>query len=226
MALWGSLVVRKILIIWTTYCAQNSGAITNKGNVAERLGIASDETIANSHRWRRDARPSINDRRTNDVGINVLGSSSLKHEGIGLAIEHVFVHSLDVVFIGIIPYFAVCIEVSRCAKIDEISATANVQDDASGSVAFFLLAGDDRGDWVGGEGVAGVHCNVMLTARLLDLFKVAKVAENDAIDPKGILGMLLGHSGTHVCSHRPVWVCLLDGLDIRSWNNRVSSGPL
>ncbi|KAI6755612.1 hypothetical protein HG531_004718 [Fusarium graminearum] len=119
---------------------------------------------------------SINDRGADNPGIDSL---SLKNKGIGLSVEHVFVHSLDVVFIRIVPDLTLRIEVPRRSKVDKVSCTTYMNHFASGRT--LLLASDDGCDWLGGEGVACVNSDIMFGAGGFDFVKVGEVANYDPV---------------------------------------------
>lgn len=209
--------------VGATYCAQNSCSIANVRNVTEGLSVAGDEVITDTHRGRRDTRSSVHNRRTDNVSINATSSASIEYECVGLAVEHVLVHTLDVFLNSVIPDLALRVEVPRRAEIDEVPAAADVNDDTLGGALLVLLASDNGSNRIRRERVAGVHRNVMLTAGLSDFLEVVEVADNDVVGLEVGLELISWLGAAHECSHKPIRMRLLDSPRIGSWTCSISA---
>jgi hypothetical protein len=136
-----------------------------------------------------------------------------------LAIEHILVDSPDVLLISIVPNLAIRVEIPRGAKIDEVSCTADMDQLALAGV--LLLACNDGGDWLAGEGVAGVDGDVVLFTSVFDFFEVAEVADDDAVGVEVGLKLVFWLSASYVGGDLPVWVCLLDGSCVGSCTRKL-----
>jgi hypothetical protein len=79
-----------------------------------------------------------------------------------------------------------------------------------------LLACDDGGDWLAGEGVASVDGDIVLFAGVFDFFEVVEVADDDAVGVKVGSELVFWAGASYVGGDLPVWVCLLDGSCVGS----------
>jgi hypothetical protein len=167
MDLWVRLVLGlsgRWQIVNRTYSAYNSCTLANVRDITKRFGISSKKRVSDSKSRSRDISTAIDNRRANDVSVHSVLRTSLKHESIRLAIEHLLMNSFDVILLRIIPNFTLRIEVARSTVIDPIACTTNVDQLALRTGDFCFLASDDGGDEVASERIAGVDGDVVLFA--------------------------------------------------------------
>lgn len=123
-------------------------------------------------------------------------------------------NSPDVLLTSIVPNLAIRVKVPRGAKVDEVSCTADMDQLALASV--FLLACNDGGDWLAGEGVTSVDGDVVLFTGVFDFFEVTEVADDDAVRVEVGFELVFWLGTSYVGGDLPVWVCLLDGSCVGS----------
>lgn len=123
-------------------------------------------------------------------------------------------NSPDVLLTSIVPNLAIRVEIPRGAEVDEVSCTADMDQLALAGV--FLLACNDGGDWLAGEGVTSVDGDVVLFAGVFDFFEVVEVADDDAVGVEVGFELIFWLGASYVGGDLPVWVGLLDGSCVGS----------